>query len=479
MNNLFLTFSDGAKFALVARNLILGNGFTTDFSFWGNPLFGTSGIPYLLPVIMSFFFRLFGVSDFSVILFSFSFYLLLIIAVFLLSQKLFGSVVGFLSTLAVAFNPNIIDYATSGASETLFMFEIVLALYLTTYKKWSTDIFALLSLAAMYFSRPQAFIFMAGIFLYWLLVRFGFKKGLIYFFSASFVAVLVDKYVIYPLSFKIPLTPVFMRGIQSILTYSSDMAVSDGLRGAASSTLTASDVFKKVFYNLYNFYKLLPDIINPYLFILFIIGLFRKNSAFNISVLFMTAITFLVTALTIPFYRYLHPVVPLIYIVAINTLYEIVKNKKIALVLVLIFCVGQTLGMLFLDSRFKNKMVNSDKPPIYSLMSVKLKEVTNNENIILTNLDTWGSWYGERKTVWFPLTPNHLLGTDFKIDYIYLTSYRMDDENYYMGQEWREIFENPKKQNILPDYKFVAEYEFNPEDNYQREKGRAVLLIKK
>jgi len=35
----FINFSDGAKFALIARNLVFGKGFVTDFSFWGNSLF--------------------------------------------------------------------------------------------------------------------------------------------------------------------------------------------------------------------------------------------------------------------------------------------------------------------------------------------------------------------------------------------------------------------------------------------------------
>ena len=54
----------------------------------------------------------------------------------------------------------------------------------------------------------------------------------------------------------------------------------------------------------------------------------------------------------------------------------------------------------------------------------------------------------------------------------------MDDENYYMGEQWREIFENPEKQTILPDYEFVGEYEFSASDNYERENGRAMLLVR-
>lgn len=483
LSNSYLSFSDGAKFALIARNLFQENGYTTDFSFWGSNFFATGGIPFLIPHLINLFFRMFGATDFAVLAFSFTFYLLLVVSVYLLTNKLYGKLVGILSALAVASNYNFIDYATSGASETLFAFEIVISLYLFTFKKWWVNLIGLLVLGSMYFSRPQAFIFIAGIFLYWLVTKFGIKKALISFFGLGIIGFIFDKYVIYPLSFKYPLTPIFARGIQSILTYSSFSAVSDSLRGGASSMLTVGDILKKIFYNLYNFYKALPEIMNPYLFGLFVIGLFKKQSAFNISVLFMTGLTFLVTALTIPFYRYLHPIVPLIYILGVATLVEIFKDSKykiyIVLFLIIFFAVGQTLGIIFLDSRFAAKTHNVDKAPIYAEMSYKLKEITNKEDVVVTNLDTWGSWYGERKTIWFPLEPSMILSKEEQIDAIYLTSYKMDDDNYYMGEEWREIFNNPKNQKILPNYKFVGEYEFKKEDNYERNVGRAILLMKK
>lgn len=487
----YLTFSDGAKFANIARNLVLDNGFTTNFSFWGGNLFSTSGIPMIVPYLISFFMKIFGVNDFSIIAFSFTFYILLASVVYLLGRKIFNPFIGLLSSLVVLFNLNFIDYATSGASEPLFAFEIVLAIYLLVLKKrWST-ILSFTVMGLMYFSRPQAFIYIAGLIFLWLILKFNLRKALIYFFGLGIIGFLIDKFVLYPLSFKYPITPIFMRGIQSILTYSSFNAVSDGLRGGFSSTLTILEVIKKVFYNLYNFYKALPEIANPYMWGLFFIGLFtwgkdKLQNNFKISVIFMTLVTFLVTALTIPFYRYLHPVIPLVYIIGIATLFEIISKllnekyvKVVTISLVFIFCVGQTLGVLFLDSRFKAKSVNDDKPPVYAVLSYKLKEITSPTDTILTNLDTWGSWYGERKTIWFPLEPSMIISVEDKIDAIYLTSYLIDDENYHMGENWREIFENPQNQTILKDFKYVGTYEFSAEDNYQRQEAKAILLIKK
>ena len=487
----YLTFSDGAKFALIARNITIGNGFTTNFSFWGTSLFSTDGIPALIPYLLSLFMKIFNVNNFAVIAFSFTFYMLLIVGTYLLGKKLFNNLTGLLSALALVTNINYLDYATSGASETLFAFEIVFALFFLSFKKLWVNGFGFLTLGLMYFSKPQAFIFMAGIFLFWLVNKFGFKKGFISFFGFGIIGIIVDKYIIYPLSFRYPLTPVFIRGLQSILTYSSFSAISDGLRGATNTTLSMSDVIKKVFYNLYNFYKALPAIGNPYLWALFFVGLFVKSKnkmqfTFKVSSIFMVITTFLVTALTIPFYRYLHPVIPLVYIIAVATLVNIIESlsiKKFATIistfLLLIFTVGQTLGHYILDSRFEAKRINSDKPPVYAALSFKLKEITDPDDLILTNLDTWGSWYGERKTVWFPLTPQMFLDSKHDFDVIYLTSYKIDDENYYMGKEWREIFENPKAQKILINYELVGEYTFQASENHEKENARAILLRKK
>ena len=494
ISSIFLTFSDGAKFALVAKNLFLGNGFATDFSFWGGNLFATGGISRLVPYSILPFFKLFGVGDFAVIASSFFYYLLLVGIIFLLGRKLFGSLVGALSALVVLANLNFINYATSGASEPLFTFLMVLSAYfLILRKRWATAT-SFVVMAAMYFSRPQAVIFIAGLILFWLILRFGLKKASIYFLGLGALGYLIDKFIIYPLSFKYPLTPVFARGIQGILTYSSNTAVSDALRGAVSSTLTTFDVFKKVFYNLYNFYKLLPQIISPYLAAFFVLGLFIKEktkeaSALKAASVFMVVVTFLVTALTIPFFRYLHPVVPLVYLFATATLVwivgKMVKKRLVAVVstlLIVFLVVGQTLGVIFLDSRFKAARTNKGKPPVYVVLSRVLKENTPPDSIIVTNLDTWGSWYGERKTIWYPLKPEQLRGLENKVDAIYLTSYLIDDENYYMGPEWRQIFESPKSREdefIAKNYRFVGEFKVSAEDTYEKQEARAILLIKK
>lgn len=393
-------------------------------------------------------------------------------------------------------------------------------MYFASIKKKWANVVTVLFLILLYFTRPHGFIYIAGIILYWLLNNFKAKKAMVTFGALLIAGLLIDRLILWPLSGKFFLYSVLGRGVGSSFNQSS--VASDALRGGvASASIAGSGVvqlFKNVFYNLYNFYKAIPEIYNPYFFALFVIALFipvkdKRVSAFKWSSLFMVVVTFLVTAASIPFYRYLHPVLPLIYILAVGTIVEIIgkfqitsskfqTNSKLQIpkqallvlgscVLVLFFGVGQTLGILILDSRFERNTHNVGKPPVYVELSKALKENTLPDQVVVTNLDTWGSWYGERKTVWFPVEPKQIIDPatgKIPFDAIYLTSYKMDDANYYMGEGWRSIFENPKDPTkwtcegcaeIAKEYSLKGVYTVASVADYERASASAILLTKK
>lgn len=510
--NKFLTFSDSAKYADIARNMVNGLGYGSSFSFWSasvfeyikSKLFLSISTPPVMLFSMAGFFKIFGVTDFAVIFTSFFYFILTLIFVFLLSKKIWKSnLVGSLSVLVIGLNKDLINYAVSGASESPFIFEIVAAGYFASIKRRWANFVTVLLLVLMYFTRPQAFIYIAGIILFWLLNNFNVKKAILYFVGVLFAGLLFDHFVLLQMEGKYFLYSVISRGLHS--SFNQTSVASDALRGATGSVGGGTvQIVKNIFYNLYNFFKLMPNIISPYLFAVFAIGLFMKSKnkieiSFKISSVFMIVLTLLVVAASIPFFRYLHPVIPLVYIVAVGIMVEILKSqisKRILLVLVscilvLIFGVGQTLGVLILDSRFERNTHNVGKPPVYIELSRVLKENTDVDDIIVTNLDTWGTWYGERKTVWFPVEPKQLIDPitrKIPFDAIYLTSYLIDDANYYMGTDWRIIFDNPKDSElwicdgcdeIAKEYTLKGIYEVNSNDNYERQDTSAVLLIKK
>ncbi len=501
--------------------MLSGFGYSGKFTFWSDNIielsqkagFPSQWTPPLMPLSMAFFFKILGVSDLSVMATSSTFFVLLVLFAFFLGKKLFGNLTGFLAAVVVAASPNFLDYGTSGASESLFTFQIIATAYFFTLKKkWATGL-GTIFIILMYFTRPQAFIYIAGLLLYWLLINFKNKKAIRYFFGAIACGLLVDKFILANFAGKYFLYPILARGKHALTQIAPSSSSSDVLRGAIEHVTILSSV-KKIFYNLYNYYKLLPQIASPYIWTLFIIGLFkwgknRVENSLKLVTIFMVIVTFLIAALTIPFFRYIHPIIPLVYLFAVATLVWIVREivngqrvvvkkwpiikkfKKETLVaaisgfLIFFFVVGQTLGVIFLDSRFKAARTNKGKPPVYAALSWILKDNTDPGDVIITNLDTWGSWYGERRTIWFPLKPEQLIpseGEDIAFDAIYLTSYLIDDENYYMEDEWRQILEhpeNPENAFISENYKLKGEYEVKAEENYENQKARAILLVKK
>lgn len=522
--NQHLSFSDGAKFADIARNIVNGKGYTSSFHFFGrglaskiseNQYFKASNIPPAMPRAMALSFSLFGISDFSVFLVGGFFFFLLVIFVFLLAKELYGELVGYLSAVAIAVNPNFLDYASSGASEVLFaLLAVMSAFFIVKQEKWS-DVLLFISLILLYLTRPQGLLFLGVLLFMWFLTRLSLKRAIMSLLTFIVGAYFFDRKVLYPLSLRMNVYPIFTRGLQAFFQYSSSFAVSDALRGGVVRNVSLPGLASKTFYNLYNFYKLLPDIASPYIWGLFIIGIFkwgkdRVKNIFKLTGVLLVISNFLLVALTIPFYRYLHPIIPFVYVVGVATLVWIVKElvdkswgqlkkyspkflgkKSLACLLsgflVAFFVVGQTLGIIFLDSRFKAERINKGKPPVYVELSKILKDNTDPDELIVTNLDTWGSWYGERRTVWFPLKPSMLdykeIG-DVNFDAIYLTSYLIDDENYFMGEEWREIFNNPEDSSkwinaVSENYKFADEFTIESDENYEDQEARAILLVRR
>lgn len=503
----FLTFSDGAKFADIGRGVVLGEGYNSNFSNFATKALGfdyfvpvSRWTPPAMPLAIAGFFKIFGISDSSVIATSSIFYLLLVLTTYLLGKKLWGNLVGVLGALAVVSNINLLEYASSGASETLFAFEIILGAYLFILKKKWGNFCGFTVIFAMYFTRAQAIIYIFGLLFLFFLLNFSIKKALGYFVGSFIVGSLIYLFV-------------SKQGLFAVTQHLPGVASSAALRGGIQDA-GILDISKKLFYNLYNFFRLMPQIMSPYLWTLFVIGVFkwgrdRVENSFKSSVIFMVVVTFLVTALTIPLFRYLHPIVPLVYLFGVSTLVWILqkvneeyrmlnigKFKKYfsdstskfvilsSIFCIVVFVVGHTLGVIFLDSRFTAKRVNKNKPPVYVVLSKILKENTGPGDVVVTNLDTWGSWYGERKTIWYPLKPEQLdlNNGENLFDAIFLTSFLIDDENYFMGPEWRQAFLNPENiedRFLVENYRFAGEFSVPADETYEKQDGRAVLLVRK
>src|SRR4030042_591903 len=377
-------------------------------------------------------------------------------------------------------------------------------------KRWS-NVLSFLLLVIFYFTRPQAFIFIAGYILLDLLLTFKAKKALAIFIGILVIGLFIDRLVLIPLGGKYHLYSITGRGIPAVTQHSQYVAVSDVLRGVEKQPASIILTIKKTGTNLFNFYRSLPQIVNPYIFTFFVLSplvLFKKRQerAFLTTTFFTAFLSFLVPALTIPFYWYIHPVLPLLYIVGIASLVGVIdkvindwslvtgKDKKFLItdhkslvtltsfILVSIFVLIMQIGTYIHDYKYYEVRKNYSNPPVYLVLSRKLKEITKPNDFVVTNIDTWGSWYGERKPVWFPLEPDQLIlpeGNVNPFDAIYLTSYLVDNENYFMGSAWREIFENPENienEFIRENFEFAGEFKIPADEVHEKYDSRAVLL---
>lgn len=511
----YLTFSDGAKMADIARSVVEGRGYGGLFSSFGadkNIMEHLDKVPFprydrhpLMPLSMALTFSIIGSNDFAVIITSVFYYLATLVLLYVLGKRLFGNRIGFLACLAFICLSDFWPYALNGASETLFAMEIVLTFLLFSFKTKKAAFIAILVSLMSYFTRPQGFILVSGAVLFYLLTyEKDWKQAVFKFFLIGFAWAVVDIAVLSRLTGNTFFYSVLSKGADTSVLYTADFPGTTGLRTAVDTKEAIlnniSNVLKKVFYNMYNLFKLQPSIFSPYIWSLFVVGIFFKtNSAFEKNIKIVTVYLLLVAALStsisIPFFRYIHPFLPLVYLFAVASLYRITEKffsgnaTRLSFLLIFIFVIAQALGVLFLDSRFLSSTKNLGKKPIYYELAKTLESKSQPNSLTATNLDTWASWYGKRRTVWLPLTPDQIISSDNKIrfNHIYITSYLINDENYSLSEAWRVILENPEdesKWNCAGCGQIALEFDaqeivvFQPNENYENIEAKAILLTK-
>jgi len=157
--------------------------------------FGDRTIGY--PLIISFFYRLFGSSTWIVHVINISFGTLNIIGVFLLSHMLFKKEnLALVGSLLMAVDPNIIRYAAVNASNSVYFFFIILALIsMLLFKSIKKQHLLFLTISLLAFSHFIRFEFMAVSlpFALWVLflAKGHLKPGIIFFSLAVFMMLMI------------------------------------------------------------------------------------------------------------------------------------------------------------------------------------------------------------------------------------------------------------------------------------------------
>lgn len=496
-NGFFLSFSDSAKYAEAAKNLISGNGFIINHSFFdpnalsafqvgqGYPAGFLPGTSYILSLV----FKIFGASDTSIFFTGLVFYLLIAALIFLIAKNIGGIKAGIIATLLFASSLFFHDYLRNFSSEIPFILEILLAVYVylvvkNKYLKWIG--LTLLFLAGI--KTRQQISVIALSFAFSILIHQFAKAGRV--LRKKIIAVSVGVLAIAVIGLFLTKnsisSPLYLLGGTNISTQHAPGVV---LRGGSMALGSGESLYSKVFYNVYNFAKSPERLASSAIFLLFIIFLFQttksKNSQFfKVFSSLSFILLILAASATLPNARYIHPILPFIYIGAGISLFDISKTftqkKYLAtafLVISIIFISLPTIGHYSLDARSRSHTLNLNQPPVYRQISRAMAENIPKGHLIITNLDAWAAWYEGLTTMWFPLNPE-MLNVPNKPEYIVITNYLEGDADFALG-DWKQVVYSPKNitNKFLNDnYDVVKTFSVLPQDNREKLEIKGTIL---
>lgn len=510
-----LYFVDAGRFALVARSLVDNGEFYTKFNFYTLESPSADGWVSLLPPIhitmIALFMKIFGVNDQAVIIESFTFYILTAVFTFLLAKKIFNKEVALFSLLFTIFNPQLIGYAKDGASEPLFIFLLLSGTYfMYLQKRWSYLLSGLIFAIAL-FTKLQSYI-LIPFFIVWIFMLTRKIKDVLIFIAPLLLLFILNKAGLL-FSYYYIWLPTYL------LLQQSSVYPGDNITRSLSVTnpnelivANIKEVLSKIFYNLYNFYKVLfnldsalPNFTIPLINIGYLLSnilIFTKENiektTFRVFSLLMLIGLIILSSATSPQIRYIHIMVPFITILAVDLLYQFIsfagskvnlvkKETFIISIMTGIFILSFVLpfvGKALLDSRFESRIYNVNKPYVGKVLGERLKNITVANSKSVTNLHTWGSWYGDRITMLIPINFENFKLADEKIafDYIYLTDYQRNNEDRPLNGGWGILFDHPhliNDQYLLSNFRLIKEGTISANEVYENQQYIYKLWVHK
>lgn len=490
-------FSDSAKYAEAANNLLFGKGLSINHSFFDLNLLSNFQINHSFPagflpgtsMILSIIFKIFGTSDTSILIAGLLFYILCATLVFLIAKTVASTKAGIISVCLFASSLFFHEYLNNFSSEIPFTLEILLITYffLRVNKpiyKW--PLILVLFIAAC-FTRQQVSVVLLSLATSVIIMQyFAFssdqKKKTI---PIVFVLIFVSAIGLF-LTRNSNISPLTLIGATNI---SSTQAPGVIIRGGQMTLNQQESLFSKVFYNTYNFAKAPERLAFSPIFLLFIVFLFlkspsNKSLSFKLFSGFSFVLFILAASATIPNARYVHPIMPLIYIgsgIALVEISKMISNKRIIstafIISSLLFITLPTIGHHTLDARAISRTQNTNQPTIYRQIAKVMGENLPKGHLIVTNLDAWAAWYEGLTTMWFPLKPE-MLNIKNKPEYIVITNYLENDRDFALG-DWKEVVYAPNKisNKFLKDnYVVIKTFIIDPKENRESIEIKGTIL---
>lgn len=488
----FISNPDSAKFGEVARNIKQGEGITTFYSICNRKVIDRSCFtftsPPFYPMIVFLFMVVFGENDKALIYTSGFFFIFSVVLVFLLAKKLFNEKVAILSSVGFIFTEQFIFHSVSGAAETFFTFLLILNLIFVTEKNLVSIFLGGVVSFLLLGTKIQSPFYILG-FLAYLVLRKKRKTVLfrrLGYYLLPFLALVF--FIKYLNLFSLPNPAYFVneKSLLYLLFYNSPLfpaGMLDQLKVDFSFSFLVNNfkpVFLKLVENFYTAFKNILLVTNPFIMVFFFLSFLKKEKR-NIFLLklltFVWLLFFLFSGAVGVFnIRYVHPVLFLIIIFAIDCFLNFfgkmnIKRKEVVLgVYVMFFLVLYPITQINLGARILDKGKNRGKESIYKIIGEKIRKYSRKEDLVSTNVEIWGSWYGKRKTVLLANDPGLIAEN---IDLIVLSSYSPGTR---LGNLWQEVFEGERD---FDGFSYFKKIEINGRENYQNIPVEMVILKKK
>lgn len=445
--------------------------------------------PPLYPLLIALSYKIFGVSEYATVLVSGFFFILTTPIVFLIAKKIYNEKVAIASSIWYIFTPALLNYAVSGTTEPLFTFLLILAFYLllTNVNTYFVGIIIGLSSLVKFQGLLLLLLFSLTIFA----IQKKTRTKTISLFVVGFLTIIVLKKIFLP-----PLATDYQTITNSqfwkTVAYESIIprdSLARSLEPISFGVILVNlgHVLTKIVNNSHKFFQSIFVDFPATAIVMYVLALYKTSvkdkGVFGLRLFTILGIVFfaLFHIVTIFDFRYLHPFLPLVLIVATEALVHFLRQNKVKrigtkYILVLSFFVvfplttakGWVTGI-------QRSLLYPRKPNIYQLLGKIVETNTKETDIIASDELTRITWYGNRKTILLPFTVKELGIIDknfIPIDVLVFFSRPFKSD---LEEEWENHINSRRD---IDKYHFEKEVNISADGNYYEIPGKVIFYRK-
>lgn len=428
------------------------------------------------PLIIALFFTLFGISSKTLILTTGVFYLGMLLLVYKLAKNLFNSTVAIISCLIFLFDFTLLKWSIFGSPEIIFYFFFLTAIYTLFARK--NLILCGFFLGICFLSRPHSILYLP-LFLFFL----GNKiKGILKLCIPFILTSIPFFYINYLYTENISGTPLgnYLAFGTSLYPGHNSLRITEIINPLEFLRFHKKEIFFKIINSFSEFLQFFPYITNIYLMAIWLTSVIsgynlKEKNYFRLFIYFLIMVNLAIHSLTTGYRdRYFYQFLPLIFILTSDFLIYLFKTAnlniktKIFSGLIFVFL----LVIPYISETYnlsKNKKELKNKEITYKEIGEFIKNNTEEDEIFVSDIPWFISWYGGRKSFILPLNFKELEKMNKKIEIsgILLSSFYVYYLHYDSPSEFVGKYIDPKKETIwtevlegkikIPGYKFIKE----------------------